>query len=429
MANSVSSIRNVGISDITVYIPTPKVELQALLKHRVSNDPKIERRFSRALDTTGQVSMRYPEPWQDNAALATQAAYELLQRTDPEKLKGLRYLTVGTETGVDHSKPVAAYVEGALQRAGLAVPTSLSTFQVQHACAGGTYAMLSIGALLQIAHRPGESGIVICSDIARYDVPSTAEFTQGAGAVAMLIEPNPRLLELDVATQGYSSKDVDDFFRPLDSLTAKVKGGYSVLCYHEALDAAFRDHCERLEKSPREVLESTDMFVFHVPFYKMAFLAAHTLLEAHLDRSPDEVEEFLKARGFHDSVEAAAQVGNIYSGAAYMTLAFHLAGNYARLGKDIVGQRVLICSYGSGNTMSVYSATVAERAPEVLESWDLPSVLSSADDRGLAPYEAWISGYPNRESYNAMVESAEIPTGCFYLKNIRDDGYREYEIR
>ena len=429
MANSELSIKKVGIGDIAVYIPAPKVDLQALLKHRVAQDPKSERRFSRALDTTGQISMRYPEPWQDNSTLATQAAYALLQRVEPEKLKGLRYLTVGTETGVDHSKPVAAYVEGALQRAGLAVPTSLSTFQVQHACAGGTYAMLSIGALLQAAQRPHESGVVICSDIARYDVPSTAEFTQGAGAVAMLIEPNPRLLELDVGTQGYSSKDVDDFFRPLDSITAKVKGGYSVQCYHEALDEAFRDHCERLGNSPQEVLEATDMFVFHVPFYKMAFLAAHTLLAAHLDRSPDEIEEFLKTRGFHDSVEAASQVGNIYSGAAYMTLAFHLAGNYARIGKNIVGQRVLICSYGSGNTMSVYSAKVAEGAPEVLSSWNLPAVLSSAEDRGIAPYEGWIAGYPNRDSYNTMVKSAEIPRGCFYLKSIRDDGYREYKVQ
>ncbi|TVR07026.1 MAG: hydroxymethylglutaryl-CoA synthase, partial [Spirochaetaceae bacterium] len=215
----------VGISDLTLYVPNPVMELDSLIERRIAEEPKLERRLLRAIETTGQKSMRYPELWQDNATLSAQAAHTLLSRANRDSVSGLRYLAVGTETSVDHSKPIAAYVEGMLQGAGVPVPEQISTFQVQHACAGGTISMLSVGALLQVSGRSGESGVVICSDIARYDAPSTAEITQGAGAVAMLIETNPALIELDLQTQGYASRDVDDFFRPIGSVTAKVKGG------------------------------------------------------------------------------------------------------------------------------------------------------------------------------------------------------------
>ena len=42
----------------------------------------------------------------------------------------------------------------------------------------------------------GKSAIVIVSDIAKYDIGSAGEYTQGAGAVAILIKDNPRLLAL-----------------------------------------------------------------------------------------------------------------------------------------------------------------------------------------------------------------------------------------
>ena len=39
-----------------------------------------------------------------------------------------------------------------------------------------------------------ESAIVIVSDIAKYDIGSAGEYTQGAGAIAILIKDNPRLV-------------------------------------------------------------------------------------------------------------------------------------------------------------------------------------------------------------------------------------------
>ena len=53
-------------------------------------------------------------------------------------------------------------------------------------------------AKLHVATHPDSKVLVIASDIARYGVGSSGESTQGAGAVAMLVSKNPRILELAV---------------------------------------------------------------------------------------------------------------------------------------------------------------------------------------------------------------------------------------
>jgi hydroxymethylglutaryl-CoA synthase len=426
--------QSVGISDIALYIPSPKITLDTIYETRVQQDPDFERRLRRAIDVTGQKAIRFPAVYEDNATIAANSAKRLLDQNSGLKLENLRYLTVGTETSVDMSKPISAYVEGMLQRAGYKLPTTISSFQVQHACAGGTLAMLSVGALLKSSPRDDEHGMVICSDIARYDAPSTAEITQGAGSASLLIEKDPALVELDLETQGYSSSDVDDFFRPLGSTTAKVKGRYSVECYHQALDEALADHASRVGMSVQEVIKETDMFVFHVPFAQMAANAIRRLLNHSLGMNEHEADNFLNARGFFTALEATAQVGNIYTGALYLNMAAQLAENYKLYGKDIVGKKMLITSYGSGNTMIVISGTVSPKAPEKLESWNVKSQLNHDRAASFDDYDKWIKLPTDPQSINSMIQDSisdkgNLPNDLFILEGIREDGYRQYSYR
>ena len=415
---------SVGISDLFLYVPSPRISLETLIDHRIRENPSLERRLRRAVDTTGQRAVRYPRLYEDNVTLSAEAAAGLLRARGSGK--GLRYLAVGTETSVDHSKPVAAYVEGTLQNSGMDVPENISTFQVQHACAGGTISMLSVGALLSVGGRDGESGMVVSSDIARYDAPSTAEITQGAGAVAMVVETQPKLLELDLGTVGYASRDVDDFFRPLGSVTAKVKGGYSVQCYNDAFDIALGDHAQRRGMEPKEVLEDADYIVLHVPFYKMPITALKKVLLHHNGLGEEDAEAFLRERGVTGSLEPTREIGNIYSGSAYMALAFLLEQQYKQLGEKMVGKKVLIGSYGSGNTMSVFNATIAPAAPSVIANWDLDAVVKEAVEEPVEHYEQWLKAPLTTEEYRERIAKAQVPAGRYYLQNIRDDGYREY---
>ncbi|MFP4644653.1 MAG: hydroxymethylglutaryl-CoA synthase family protein [Spirochaetales bacterium] len=424
-----SGEQSVGISDLSLYVPRPSMNLESLLEHRIQQEPSLKRRLTRALETTGQERMRFPELWQDNSTLAAQASRDLLERAGNSSLAKMRYLSVGTETPVDHSKPVAAYVEGMLQRSGIDIPENLSTFQVQHACAGGTVAMMGVAAMLSHSSNSGESGLIVCSDIARYDAPSTAEITQGAGAVAMRVEKNPSLLTMDLGTPGYCSRDVDDFFRPLGSTTAKVKGGYSVQCYHESLDSAFLDHCARRDTAPETVLRETDMFVVHVPFYRMGITAMNNLLSKYISEDQKTIDSFLEERGFYEGLAPAKLVGNIYSGSAYMALMSQLVERYSVLGSDIVGKNILLASYGSGNTMVVLSMKVAPEAPGVIEQWDLAGTVAGGRESGMAEYEQWLEFPLDREEYARRLAAASVRHGEYYLAGIREDGYREYEYR
>jgi hydroxymethylglutaryl-CoA synthase len=376
------------------------------------------------VEKTGQEAIRFPEPWEDSATIAAQAAHTLLSR-NPEATKMLRYIGTGTETTVDQSKPMAAYVEGMLQGSGLDVPERLMTFQAQHACAGGTIAMMSIASLLALSNNEG-TGLVVSSDVARYDAPSTAEITQGAGAVSLLVEQNPKLIELDMSTPGFCSRDVDDFFRPNGSVTAKVKGGYSMQCYNEALDVAFHDHCERRGMSPQELLESTDMFVFHVPFKLMALTAFQRLVSHHTGMHQDDLDAFVARTGFEQSLDPNRRVGNLYTASTFLAMAFLLKERYETFGDDIVGKSILMASYGSGNTMVVLSGTIAAGAPEVIRGWDLDGLFRDEYDASVDKYETWLTAPHSNGTLEALLKEAKVPGNRFYLSGIREDGYRQY---
>jgi hydroxymethylglutaryl-CoA synthase len=418
-----------GISDIGIYVPRPEIEIETIVRERGRGDPGLERHLKRAVETTGQRRLRFPDYWEDTSTLAAQSALAMFGQNPGLDPSLLRYLAVGTETGVDNSKAVAAYVEGMLQRSGIPVPRTISTFQVQHACAGGALAAIGVAALLALSNRRGESGLVLCADIARYQTATTAEITQGAGAAALLVEEDPDLVELDLSDMGFASNDVDDFFRPLGSSVAMVRGGYSTQCYIDSLDLAFADHCERRGESAAETIEASDYFILHTPFRNMAVRAMVKLLERRLGLGEEEALALLEAKALAAGIDPIAEIGNTYTASVFMSLAFLLEAQHRAIGEGIVGKRILIASYGSGNTMAVISARVAERAPEVLARWRIEGLWSSARRTGWEEYEAWTARQGASALGSGSEEGGGPPDGSFFLSGIRKDGYREYSFR
>jgi hydroxymethylglutaryl-CoA synthase len=416
----------VGLSDIRLSIPSLRMDLERIVDRRSLEDPSLRRHLERAMRVTGQRSIRFPEIWQDTATMAAQAVFDLMNE-NPNVVPGsLRHLAVGTESGLDHSKPVSAYVQGMLQRAGVGVPASLSSFQSQHACAGGTVALLGVAGLLAAAGRPGDSGLVIASDIARYQSKTTAEVTQGAGAVALHVESSPRLLELDLGGAGFHSQDVDDFFRPIGASVPTVSGGYSMRCYEQSLEAAFKDHCSRTGQQPAGALADVDFFVLHTPFHSMPEMALQKLVMSQLGLTAEQTRTFLEQRGFYESIAPLARIGNIYTASMYAVLAFLLEHQLRVMGDAIVGKRILLASYGSGNTMIVFSARIAEEAPGVIARWNLGRVLTGSRSASFEEYEGWLEGAQRSHGLLPLVDHSSLPADAFFLAGIRKDGYREY---
>jgi hydroxymethylglutaryl-CoA synthase len=420
---------SVGISDIGIYIPPPAMAMGTLVEHRVRQNPRLERHLERACRVTGQKVIRFPEMWEDAATLAATATHSLVVGNPALDVHSIRHLAVGTETGVDHSKPMSAYVQGMLQKAGLDLKSTLSSFQVQHACAGGTMALLGVAGMLAAGGRAADCGLVVNSDIARYDTETTAEITQGAGAVALHVALAPRLLSIDLATLGFFSADVDDFFRPLGSTTARVDGGYSMKCYWDSLEAAFLDHCSRAGTKPEQALLDTDYFVLHTPFRNMPESAMEKLLGRVLGYDAARAKSFLEERSFATGVDPLARIGNIYNGSIAVALAFLLHDRYQALGEGIIGKRILLASYGSGNTMVVIAGLVQAQAPQVISRWDLGRIFSTARPATMEEYDAWTAGPVQPELQARLMENASPPQDAFMLTGIRKDGYREYTYK
>jgi hydroxymethylglutaryl-CoA synthase len=421
------SFAPVGLHDLTLAFPRNRIDLAALVKRRIEQDPALETHLRRAMETTGQRSMRFPSIWEDTVTLAAEALRSLLDLRKDFDPKTLRMLAVGTETGVDMSKAASSYVLGLLQRSGYPLPTSLSTFQTQHACAGGTLALLTAAAFLQVG-RETDTAAVLTSDIARYKAPSTAEVTQGAGASALLLSKNPDLLELDLASPGFASHDVDDFFRPLGSTIAIVRGGYSLSCYHEALLEAFEDHCTRAGVDPATELQSTDAFYLHAPYANMPFSAMEKLLGKHLGFDQNASRRFLEERGFFSALEATAQIGNLYTGSLYLNLAFGLAERVPVWGPATAGKKVFLASYGSGNTMAVFTGTLAPNAARTVARWNLGALLTEACDPPFAAYQAWLDTVKTPDNYADALLTDPPASGRFALTSLRENGYREYQL-
>ncbi|MBD3418940.1 MAG: hypothetical protein GF398_02360 [Chitinivibrionales bacterium] len=415
---------SLGISDIAVYLPASAIEVSEIIEKRIARDPQLEERLRKAAKFTGQQVIRFPQPWEDSATMAAQASLRVLGRQNAIETNGFRYLTVGTETTVDHSKPLSAYVQGMLKGVGLDTGTSISTSQIQHACAGGMLSLLQVSSLLMAADNPSDRGIVICSDIARYAQETSAEITQGAGAAALLVEHSPKLLELDIANIGQFSHDVDDFFRPLGQDVAQVRGAYSVQCYRTAFIKAFKDYCQRLDKDPQEIIAGTDFFALHTPFRSMPLLAMEDLLSKLGGIEKSKCHSHLDERFFFDGIDAVAKVGNLYNASLFFVLAHMLKAAYAKCGEAIVGKKLVLGAYGSGATMLVLGARISAAAPAVIKNWHMLDA-GSYSMQSFDEYQDWISKKGvYRDSHHA---APDVDSRLFFLKSVRKDGYRIYD--
>ena len=314
------------------------------------------------------------QPWEDPVSLAANAALRMFATSgaDPAKV-GL--CVVGTETAVDHSKPVAAYLHSLL-----GLPQRCRVYETKHACFGGTAGVLTALDWIASGSARGRSALVICTDIARYDLRSPGEPTQGAAAVALLFTERPRLFELEVGLGGSYSKDVNDFWRPLWRKDALVDGHLSVQCYLDAVTGAY--------SAWKEVCAAADVNAplarrcYHVPYGKMA-RKAHRCA-----RQLDGLSEAAADASFEVEVGASLafpqEIGNSYTGSLWISLASLLHREAAAL----EGQRVGLFSYGSGCTAEFFAGRVAAGAAAQVSRLSLAAPFDDRRAYTQGEYEA-----------------------------------------
>lgn len=198
----------VGIDSIAFYVPKLYVPIEALAKERGIAPEKLQKGL-------GLHKMAVPDVGEDAASFAANALLKLIRQNqlNPNDL-GRVYL--GTESAVDGSKPTATYaveiVENELTNTyGERSFKHCDILDMTFACVGAVDALHN--SVDWVRQNPNRKAVVIASDLSKYDLNSTGEYTQGAGAVAVLITHEPAILEIQ-DTWGIASKSEGDFFKP-----------------------------------------------------------------------------------------------------------------------------------------------------------------------------------------------------------------------
>ena len=420
-----------GIDDIAMYIPRLYLDAADFAEARGLDPAKLQYGL-------GVSQMAMVDTNQDPACLAANACLQIMQKNkiSPEDI-GRLY--VSTESSFDESKAMNAYVVGMLEQYyGSETFEHCGGVETKFACVSGSYALYDNINWIRAEEADGKYALVVVSDIAKYDMGSSGEVTQGAGAVAMLLNDKPRLMEFDPKVTSTSIKDEYDFYRPFGKETPIVHGQYSNLLYliqiRKALDAYKKKATQTglVQIKPDEtILDHIDYLNMHLPYSNMgkkalAYLVRHewrnlprwnAIIErinmkepvpkdprgtiesvladaAFMAKDHEFTKIFTKTPEFQEiyesklasSLVASKMIGNLYTASLYLGFRSSLEFEYKK-GVDLNGKRVGFGSYGSGSSAMVFSGIIQSEYEDVVKSMNLETEMGSRRKLTLDEYE------------------------------------------
>ena len=436
-----------GIDDIAIYIPRLYLDAGDFAKARGLDPEKLERGL-------GIGQMAIVDTNQDPACLAANACLRVMQKNKltPDKI-GRLY--VATESSFDESKAMNSYVIGMLEQVyGKDTFGHCGGIECKFACVSGSYALYDNTNWIRAGEAEDKYALVVVSDIAKYDLGSSGEVTQGAGAIAMLLNDNPRLLSFDPKVTATSIKNEYDFYRPFGKETPIVHGQYSNLLYLIQVKNALIDYKRKVKKTGliklkdgETILDHVDYLNMHLPYSNMgkkalAYLVRHEWrdlprwkkiieeigMEEPIPKDPrGTIESVLEDSEFMandhqftklftstemyaelyesklaSSLIASKMIGNLYTASLYLGFRSSLEFEYQK-GVDLEGKRVGFCSYGSGASAMIFSGVIQPEYDQVVKDMNLEAELGPRTKLSLDEYEEL---HENKRTYEENIRSA-----------------------
>ena len=420
-----------GIDDISIYIPRLFMDAGDFAEARGLDPQKLVKGL-------GVSKMAIVDANQDPACLAANACLKIMQKNklSPEEI-GRLY--VATESSFDESKAMNSYVIGMLEQVyGAGSFQHCGGIECKFACVSGSYALYDNSNWIRAGESEDKNALVVVSDIAKYDLGSSGEMTQGGGAIAMLLNEKPRLLEFDPKVTSTSIKNEYDFYRPFGKETPIVHGQYSNLLYLIQVKNALNDYKRKALKTGliemkegQSMLDHIDYFNMHLPYSNMgkkalAYLVRHEWrqlprwkqileqigMEEPIPKDPrgtiesvlgDEefmakdhefTKMFTKTQDYQDVYEsklsssliASTMIGNLYTASLYLGFRSSLEFEYQK-GVDLEGKRIGFGSYGSGSSAMVFSGVVQPEYKEIVKSMNLEAEIGQRRKLTWSEYE------------------------------------------
>jgi hydroxymethylglutaryl-CoA synthase len=421
----------VGIDDLAIYVPKLYIDYKDFAEARGIDPRKLEYGI-------GVKKMALVDTNQDPACMAANACLTLMQKNHlhPQEI-GRIY--VATESGIDESKAMNSFVIGMLEQVyGDSSFEHVGGIECKFACVSGSYALYDNTNWIRADENNGKAAIVIVSDIAKYDIGSAGEYTQGAGSVAMLITKNPRLLAFDHKVTSTIIKNEYDFYRPCGKETPVVNGNYSNLLYLIQVRKAFDSYKEKAIstkliqlKDGESITDHIDLFSVHLPYRRMgekalAYLLRHEwrylprwnqvikevglqeptpkdprgtiesiLADTEFMRADEKFRRAFMQTSFYNevfekkmasSLEASTIIGNLYTASMYMGFRSLLEFEYKK-GADLENKRVGFGSYGSGSSAMVFTGVIQPEYLKIVAEMNLEKEIGPRKKISINEYE------------------------------------------
>jgi hydroxymethylglutaryl-CoA synthase len=289
-----------GVSAMSLYVPPFRVDLKEWCSWTDNSWEKISAVVGRSFRVCGRHENVY--------TMAANAVLRLIRQNDIDPTR-VGFLGLGTESSTDNAAGaviVRGMVDRALEALGLPrLSRHLEVPEFKHACLGGIYALKS--ALRYASSDVADQlAIVVSADVAEYERGSTGEQTQGAGAVAMLVERSPQLFGVDLKHAG-SASDYrgPDFRKPFarhftEGYAPKTQrlsdfpvfsGKYSTFSYLDETVHAVERMLSRLDVSAGSYYQSVRGLFFHRPYHLMPVQAMSFLYVRGLARGDHHQDE------------------------------------------------------------------------------------------------------------------------------------------
>lgn len=385
-----------GIDQISFYTPRYCVSLRELAEVRGVA-------WEKYLVGLGQEIMGVPPPDEDIVTMAASAAKPIIDAVGGDAIELVLF---ATESGVDQSKSAGMFAHGLL-----GLPSRCRVVELKQACYSATLGLRM--AAQMVTAQPQKKALVLASDIARYDLGSPGEPTQGCGAVAMLVTADPRLLSLDDAC-GIHAEDVMDFWRPNYREEALVDGKYSTRIYLNTLKQAWRQYVDITGRSVKDHAKCC----YHSPFTNMAAKGHERLLK--LEGLADERDAMIDAQ-VKDALGYNRLTGNTYTASLYQGLTCLLD----TCGENLDGKRIGFFSYGSGCVGEYFSGEVVPGYRDHLFASVHDELLKTRTALTVKQYEDIFNLRVPEDGWE--YEFAQYRTGPFRLSGVREHK-RLYEI-
>ncbi len=397
-----------GIHDIALKTPSLYLCIEELAERRGIEPAKLTKGLGLSLMSVCDVD-------EDVVTLAAGAVIQLLEQNPDIKPGDIGRIYVGTESSIDGSKPIGTYVHAlvelyfAAKGVDFSAMRQVDVIDMTFACIGAIDAMHN--SLYYLYAEPDKVAIVVAADIANYDLASSGEYTQGAGATAILLKKKPALLALS-HRWGTSTKSEHDFFKPIRLKMDKGElielhdekpifdGQFSNLTYQNRITEAWEDF-----KDDQQI-QNYDQLIFHLPYAYHGRRIVSSLLIKELQDSQsysaickqyginpaedDAKKQFVKSDFYRDWTltkigagdSLSSKMGNLYTASIFLSILSYFTSTNVKS-----GHKALCFAYGSGSKAKVFEAEVQRGFARVVDKW---SVNKQLEQRTPITFEQYI---------------------------------------